>query len=93
MSRASIIRPLPSTGRARYGNHHAGAHDRRLPPNRGQSEGAGRADRQDPLAEGILAGAIHDGETVTIGADAAGLVIDKRSVSAAFARDAAARLP
>jgi ATP-dependent Clp protease ATP-binding subunit ClpB len=40
---------------------------------------------QDPLAEMILAGTIHDGETVTIGADASGLQIGAHPVSAAAA--------
>ncbi|HTV34153.1 MAG TPA: ATP-dependent chaperone ClpB [Methylocella sp.] len=34
---------------------------------------------QDPLAEKILAGEIHDGETVVIGADANGLAIGERT--------------
>ncbi len=38
---------------------------------------------QDPLAERILGGEIHDGETVTIGADARGLLIGDHAVSAA----------
>jgi len=38
---------------------------------------------QDPLAEMILAGDVHDGERVTIGADAGGLLIGDHGVSAA----------
>ncbi|WP_036263528.1 ATP-dependent chaperone ClpB [Methylocapsa aurea] len=36
---------------------------------------------QDPLAEMILAGEIHDGERVVIGADASGLVIGEKGVA------------
>jgi ATP-dependent Clp protease ATP-binding subunit ClpB len=38
---------------------------------------------QDPLAEAILAGEIHDGETVAISAGQEGLRIGGRTVSAA----------
>jgi ATP-dependent Clp protease ATP-binding subunit ClpB len=40
---------------------------------------------QDPLAEMILGGEIHDGETVTIGADANGLLIGQKAVESAAA--------
>jgi len=40
---------------------------------------------QDPLAELVLEGAIHDGETVTVDAGGGGLVINGRNVSADFA--------
>ena len=36
---------------------------------------------QDPLAELILSGAIHDGETVVVGADASGILIGDKAVA------------
>jgi ATP-dependent Clp protease ATP-binding subunit ClpB len=38
---------------------------------------------QDPLAEMILAGKVHDGDTVPISATGSGLVIGDRAISAA----------
>jgi len=38
---------------------------------------------QDPLAEMILSGAVHDGETIPVSATGAGLIIGSRAVNAA----------